>query len=170
MIERGESMQGLPEARTLGAQGWPAPGSRRDAIEGLLLDRRTEVQYQFIQFMSEHLSECSRAFDGDLQEVLILSIIAQAAVDGRRSKGFPKQVNASRIADVTGIPRQTVRRKLVKLGERGWIRQNPNATWEMAGAPDDGVSRERLGVLDGAGLKRLARLYVALEQVMKQDG
>jgi hypothetical protein len=78
---------------------------------------------------------CREHFDGDLDEMLILSIIGDRTLaarrfeglsyddfrSGRRNDGRRKVINVQSIADCSGIPRETVRRKVARLIERGWV-------------------------------------------------
>lgn len=71
-----------------------------------------------------------------MESVLLLATLgqvhlqhAESIVDAGAPDDVPHDANlgwmtASRLADVTGIPRQTVRRKLLGLRERGWVEQN----------------------------------------------
>jgi hypothetical protein len=81
------------------------------------------------------LIECRKHFDGDLDQVLILSSIGERAFTmarahgltydqfqkGQRKAGEPGRINTQSIADSTGIPRETVRRKIALLCEKGWV-------------------------------------------------
>lgn len=126
------------------------------------------AQYHWVQFTTEWLSECSRAFDGDLQMMVILSVVGQPHLEHRlgperRTPNGPvlRSINASRIADVTGIPRETVRRKLERMGQMGWIEQNPDATWSIRVV--DGVApvREVLAGLQEASMRKLSRFVAS---------
>ena len=67
--------------------------------------------------------------DSDSQQILLaykLSGLAEAArQDGGQARfdaeAFKARLNASTIADMTGIPRETVRRKLIKLAAQGLL-------------------------------------------------
>lgn len=67
--------------------------------------------------------------DSDSQQILLaykLSGLAEAArQDGGHARfdaeAFKARLNASTIADMTGIPRETVRRKLIKLAAQGLL-------------------------------------------------
>lgn len=92
------------------------------------------------------LIECRRHFDGDMDQMLILSIIGERTLtperarglsygdflQGRRSPGLPRRINTQSIADCTGIPRETVRRKLRVLIDRGWVRRLEDGTLEVS--------------------------------------
>jgi DNA-binding MarR family transcriptional regulator len=92
-------------------------------------------QYAFVEFLVAHLTDIAKAFDGDLQQALILAVIGQVRLRARRQAevsgdALPPpedlSITASRLADVTGIPRETVRRKLKLLEARGWIARRPD--------------------------------------------
>jgi hypothetical protein len=81
------------------------------------------------------LIECRKRFDGDLDAMLILAIIGDRTLpaervhglsyddfrSGRRADVPQKVINVQSIADCSGIPRETVRRKVARLIERGWV-------------------------------------------------
>lgn len=79
--------------------------------------------------------ECRRLFDGDLDQMLILSVVGGRTMrrgrvpalsygdflSGQRPHRASRTINALSIAEVTGIPRETVRRKIGALKARGWL-------------------------------------------------
>jgi len=88
---------------------------------------------------------CRELCDGDLDQVLILSAIGTRTLMNRRTAGLSytefrkghrpagvsRHINLQSIADGTGIPRETVRRKINSLIERGWVRKNRDNTIEV---------------------------------------
>jgi predicted transcriptional regulator len=129
-------------------------------------------QYAFVQFLSEHLSDCIRSFEGDLQQMLILAVIGQAYTSRFiKLETHPESpeaaVSASRLADVCGIPRETVRRKLKILERRGWIVQNGAQSWSLALDGGRAIARTDLLELNNRGVKRLARMYALFERLME---
>lgn len=92
-------------------------------------------------FLVRHLVRVYAAFDGDLIAAIVLGEVAHhnlsaymaSAADARRrgDDATPRvpdrrdylPTNAFSIAQATGIPRQTVRRKVKALVERGWLIQ-----------------------------------------------
>lgn len=87
------------------------------------------------------LVECRRCFDGDLDAVLIMSAIGERGLTAERSRGLSyeaflrgdraapaRPVNMQSVADSTGIPRETVRRKVAWLIGRGWLSKCPDGT------------------------------------------
>jgi predicted transcriptional regulator len=134
-------------------------------------------QYRFVEFFIDHMSDLSRAFRGDLQSVIVLALIGQkylaairvAIVEGLDVQTLPPErmsTSASRIADVTGIPRQSVRRKLAVLEQRGWISQNPDGTYRMVSEQGGTTARRDLSEVDRRALQRVARLFADLEAMI----
>jgi DNA-binding MarR family transcriptional regulator len=129
-------------------------------------------QYTYVQFFTEHLADCSRRFDGDLQQMLILSIIGQSYlsryinIEGH-PENPPAAMSASRLADVCLIPRETVRRKLKILEDRGWIKQDGEQSWTLVSDGDAVVAGADLMDLDKRAIKRLARMHATFERLME---
>ena len=127
-----------------------------------------QVQYHYVQFLTEHLADCARTFSGDLTKVLVLAVLGQRHIEAQTSAqkdkvaGQPSAMSASRIADVTGLPRETVRRKLEALSDLGWVEQGPDRRWQIAAVAGATTLRSDLKDLDARGLQRLARLFAAL--------
>jgi len=152
--------------------------SRRAAAVAAALDEQYIVyQYRFVEFFIDHLTDVSRAFRGDLQAMLVLALIGQSwinAVRAAQAEGIepadlpPERTStsASRIADVTGIPRQTVRRKLAALEERGWIWRNEDGSCRLAHADGQTAARRDLSDTDRRALRRVARLFTDLEALV----
>jgi hypothetical protein len=129
-------------------------------------------QYAYVQFFTEHLTDCSRLFDGDLQQMLILAIIGQSyinrviKIDGHADNP-PAAISASRLADVCRIPRETVRRKLKILENRGWIMQDGEQSWTLVIDGGAAVAGAELIDLDKRAIKRLARMHATFERLME---
>ncbi|MGA7269059.1 MAG: hypothetical protein ACRCVZ_04260 [Aestuariivirga sp.] len=82
-----------------------------------------------------------QAFDGDLDMFLVLAIIGDRTFSARNADpaltfeawqtgGAPhvatEDINIRSIADFSGIPRETVRRKLAQLIDKGWVVRGDN--------------------------------------------
>jgi hypothetical protein len=111
------------------------------AVDGARLSgRQIELSYLLGCFFSEHLLRVHRLFDGDLTAAIVLATIAQHNVqrfyeevardsshgfDGLVQQGrhvpHLRPCNALSVSAATGIPRETVRRKVKGLLARGWI-------------------------------------------------
>jgi hypothetical protein len=146
--------------------------SRSDEIDAVFQDKYPDVQYVFVQFLSEHLADCSREFNGDMQQLLILAVIGQVFLaDCMRVKGPPlpedtNGISASRLSDVCRIPRETVRRKLKLLEEKNWICQDGEQSWTIVHENGRSKARKGLDSLDRRAMLRLARMHAALERIM----
>lgn len=91
------------------------------------------------------LIDCRRLFDGDLDKLVILSVIGERTLtkdrsrglaypeflEGRRAAPVSRRINAQSIADYTGMPRETVRRKINWLIDRGWVKKNDDGLLEV---------------------------------------
>ena len=86
--------------------------------------------------LTRYLVECRRACHGDLDLFLIMAIVGERTfnavhapesmshsefVSGTVGQIEPLPINLQSIADFSGIPRETVRRKLELLIARGWV-------------------------------------------------
>jgi DNA-binding MarR family transcriptional regulator len=70
----------------------------------------------------ELLVTLRRHFGGDLDRMLVLAVIGSRTLSGGRIDDlWPAAINLQSIADYSGIPRETVRRKLRDLERLGWI-------------------------------------------------
>jgi CRP-like cAMP-binding protein len=92
-----------------------------------------------VSAFTRHLIECRRACDGDLDLFLVLTIIGERTfsprfapdsmshtefLEGTVESVEPVAINLQSIADYSGIPRETVRRKIEQLIARGWVRRD----------------------------------------------
>lgn len=134
-------------------------------------------QYRFVEFFIEHLSDISRTFRGDLQAMMLLALVGQVQIramhtagkTGHDPRSLPPErlsITASRLSDVSGIPRETVRRKLDGLERRGWLVRNPEGAWRLAIADGEAAARRDLSDLDRRALERVALLFRDLESLV----
>lgn len=139
-------------------------------------------QYCFVEFFLEHLGDVSKTFKGDLQQVLVLGLVGQVRLNAVKRAIMSGQdpahlepsetmISASRLADVSGIPRQTVRRKLALLEAQGWIAQAQDGGWYLIVDPQSGESpaKRDLDELDRRARVRIARLVANLEDVADRE-
>ncbi|WP_324826625.1 hypothetical protein [Qipengyuania zhejiangensis] len=99
------------------------------------------------------LTSLRQAFGGDLDSVLILAVIGSAALPqgklppdlsypeftgGSDRDRYASPLNTNSIADITGIPRESVRRKLLAMESKKWVQRGDNGYWEIGpnGASD----------------------------------
>lgn len=100
---------------------------------------REEISLVMSHFFAGYLRDIYHAFDGDLALVIVLAEIAHhstalhctqdgtlkkrpgPAEDGDKEGWTLLACNAFSVAQSTGLPRETVRRKIGRLEERGWV-------------------------------------------------
>jgi DNA-binding MarR family transcriptional regulator len=147
-----------------------ATGRRVDEVEAAFLGQYPAYQYNLVEFLTGHLVDVSREFGGDLQQMLLMAVIGQVHIHRMLTQpeppvadAEPASISASRLADVTGIPRQTVRRKLAALAARGWIEQNGSAAWRLSLVDGDAPARCDLADIDRRAIRRAAGLFANLE-------
>jgi hypothetical protein len=160
-----------------GQQRGRRAAARVEEAQAAFTSNYQAYQYRFVEFFIEHLSDVSRSFRGDLQAMIVLALVGQvylravrAAIQaGRDPRDLPVErlgITASRIADVTSIPRETVRRKLDGLERRGWIHRSPEGSWRMVHENGATAARTDLADLDSRGIERVARLFRDLETLV----
>ncbi len=156
-----------------------------ELYEGLYLSSYLLMQYNFIEFFSEHLVDVCRVFDADLQSVVVLALVGQSELSARIRSNFhtqgampaeavvgrPPGVNASSIAEISGIPRETVRRKLEGLAKRGWIERDSRGLWRIAQQEGEAVAaRRQLVDLELRSMKRISRFLGAMHALAVEKG
>jgi hypothetical protein len=138
----------------------------------VMRERYPEFQYVFVRFMSEHLSDCSREFGGDLSAMLLLAVIGQSHITAMTSQAsrtqgpFSYGLTALKLSDITGLPRETTRRKLAKLNRAGWVQQRSQGWFLIGDDPSNPNARQDLSELDQRGLERLARLHGDISRLL----
>jgi DNA-binding transcriptional ArsR family regulator len=136
-----------------------------------------DYQYCFVDFFVDHLSDLGRVFKGDLQQMMVLAVVGQAKIravraaveagmDPAQAARVQAGLSASRVADIIGVPRQTVRRKLALLRDQGWVLQHADDTWGIAGGEGPGSVRASLAEVDLRAIGRIARLFADLERIV----
>lgn len=89
-----------------------------------------------VHSLTRFLIKCRKSFDGDLDLFLVLAVIGERSYSqqhadpnmtyeefqkGHAATTRTRDINLRSIAAFSGIPRETVRRKIAELTERGWI-------------------------------------------------
>jgi hypothetical protein len=149
------------------------PETTRSAVAAALEANYSTVQYHYVQFLAEHLTDCRKTMGGDFDDLMLLAVLGQRFLRARQDRdagdgGAADRIwmSALRLSDVTGVPRESVRRKLKRLAERGWVTHDPAKGWRVAGTFDVTPVRIDLGDLDRRGLERLGKLVTALLQLL----
>ena len=98
-----------------------------------------KVHALHVAALARHLIACRKVCDGDLDLFLVLTIIGERTFSARNAPAAmsheaflsgtvrdvePEAINLQSIADYSGIPRETVRRKIETLIEKGWVERD----------------------------------------------
>ncbi|MFO1090029.1 MAG: hypothetical protein U1E46_10700 [Hyphomicrobiales bacterium] len=149
--------------------------ARAEDMAALYRQHYLPFQYLTVQFMTEHLIDVSRAFKGDMQAVVILAIIGQTQLarmiannEGSEALTQLYPTNASRIADVTAIPRETVRRKLEKLRDFGWVDRDSDGSWFLKVSDSISQARTDLSELEERSINRYATFVAAFSRLVER--
>lgn len=160
---------GQPSDDPSGEGAGAASESTRSTVSAALLANYPTVQYHYVQFLAEHLTDCRKTLGGDFDDLMVLAVLGQRFLQARQDRdagdaGAADRIwmSALRLSDVTGVPRESVRRKLNRLAARGWVTHDPARGWGLAGSFDRAAARVDLGDLDQRGLERLGKLVAAL--------
>lgn len=118
--------------------------------------------------LSQFLSDCRTTFDGDLELLLVLTVIGERTFSKRHAdptltfeqfthgaaEGTPSlEINMRSISDSTGIPRETVRRKVQELISKKWVEKRDDGS--LLATP---LARAELEPLTLATIKYLSRV------------
>ena len=159
-----------------------APSFDRELFFQTYLSRFAEFHFMWTVFFVGHMSDVRRQFD-DLEDALLLSALgmnplaeilklskAQGDPVSHAFGSFPRihaPTNAMRLAELTSIPRQTVRRKLKAFAAKGWVEQKADGTWHIKQNNDGGsaVSQDLLS-LNAKLIQDISRLIESFIQKM----
>jgi|GEM_PF-799630 len=156
-----------------------SPAAAEALVHRAFAERFVEAQYSWTSMLLDHLV-ATRQRIGDLDTALILGVVGLSTLGAARrdlqqvppgtmpdhaGNSLPAgtMINAHSLAAITGIPRETVRRKLSSLAKAGLIEQLPTGAWCLA--PDDrGGARARADLHDLTrdAIQGLARVYARL--------
>jgi hypothetical protein len=107
-----------------------------DVIDEELTQGFGRIWPQHVAALTQFLIDCRRHFDGDIDLFLALCIIGDRTFSARHAPPDmtfetwnaskvedvqSEEINVQSISDFSGIPRETVRRKLNILVEKGWV-------------------------------------------------
>jgi predicted alpha-1,6-mannanase (GH76 family) len=145
-------------------------------FELMMRHHYVRTYHYWVQLLTEQLCDCSRAFGGDLQRLLILSIIGQAHFSAmlrdagpdqrvRYDAAAPHGVSTTRIAEITAIPRETVRRKLEQLAAQGWIVRDGNGLWRMTASETGTRARDDLTLLESRTVSRVSQFLAVMNRM-----
>lgn len=108
-------------------------------IDETILKNFGQVWPRHVLSLTRFLIACRRTFDGDIDLFLVLCVIGErtfsqrSMLSGLSYEQFsspnlnptdPEDINIQSISDFSGIPRETVRRKLNILMAKGWVERD----------------------------------------------
>jgi hypothetical protein len=146
--------------------------------------RFIEFQLHWSVFMAAHLFKVRSHF-GNLEDPQILcalglgplaKVAASARAAGnseslRWGAAYKEQVGTSAmsLADMTGIPRQTVRRRLQAMEGLGWVCQSDDHLWQLA-VQEDGSPRLSIDLFDihSTLVEDLGQLLIRFADLLRQ--
>lgn len=91
--------------------------------------------------LTKFLIECRKHFDGDMDLFIVMCVVGDRTFSEMRANKdihfedwqssmeneiIPKDINTLSISEYSGIPRETVRRKVNSLIQKGWIARDEN--------------------------------------------
>ena len=122
----------------------PKPSNPHVISQERYEQRRGEIRLHMSHFFVPYLTGIYQAFDGDLAAAIILGEISHHntapffSADHHQNEQLQKLqddvvhwqhmqgCNAYSISCATGIPRETVRRKVAAMKKKGWLEEVPN--------------------------------------------
>lgn len=158
-----------------------APPSVEEAFQRAYAERFAEYHLAWSVFFVGHMADLRSHF-GDLEDALLLAAfglgpLAQKLRRARRERDAAGLVygsrpanggwtNALRLAEVTGIPRETVRRKLEAFRRRGWVEQAEDRSWRVVVLPDGSSPLAAdMKAANAEFVARLARLMAEFKRI-----
>lgn len=143
------------------------------------VDRHREITYLTGRFLGEHITRVYHLFDGDLIAAIVLATVAQhnlqrfyddvahradetfdELLDRERHVEHMRYCNALSVSAATGVPRETVRRKVRMLEEKGWLKVGERG--ELLVAPRIGKRFEAFDQKTNVEFERYARAVLKI--------
>jgi hypothetical protein len=136
----------------------------------IVQDNYVTFQHEFIEFLVAQLIDFRKVFNGDLDELLIFIFISRNHLREERGRlqeqdqenFWPAPPTLSRIAELTGIPRETVRRKLRAMQSRGLLEKVDQDKWQVTLRGDQPTIRVDYEQFWQREMRRLVKLVRAL--------
>lgn len=146
-------------------------------------DARFDKAFSLVAFavnrhLVDHMRRIGQELDTDLESVLIWGSLAHLNVAGLlhpgadpaaalgpdgMTNGTLKPIRLTDLAQVTGLPRETVRRKLMHLKERGKAEQTADGLWQATRSGVDAATHE----FTRGSTRRLLHAAKEIEAILK---
>lgn len=124
------------EGRFIAREPRPIP-REAEPVPGYLDQDAMRFFYRWGGHLSAALIRIRARFDGDLDQYLLYLVFLLTELSQTISAGGPEQhfarrgLNALSLSDITQIPRETARRKLLTLAERGYLRRSGDGLFTL---------------------------------------
>jgi hypothetical protein len=149
---------------------WTMPDARAPLPSTVVADNYIKFKHEFLEFLFAELVDMRTIFEGDLDTLLIFISISRYYLRDERSHpgagdadfGAQHHLTLSRIADITRIPRETVRRKLKQLEARGLLERGANDNWRLTVRDGQPVIRTTYEDVWRREMQRLVKLVRSL--------
>ncbi len=129
-----------------------------------------KFQHEFIEFLFAHLVDMRVIFEGDLDALLIFISVSRYYLRDERANpdmseeelGANRHLTLSRISELTGVPRETARRKLKLLESKGLLEKGPYDNWRLKVQDGQPVIRTKYEPVWQRMMQRLVKLVRSL--------
>ncbi|WP_363350160.1 hypothetical protein [Methylocystis echinoides] len=147
--------------------------AKPDIPQTIVEENYVKFQHELLEFLFAHLVDMRAIFEGDLDALLIFISISRyylrdERINAASEEAGPQQhhhhLTLSRIAQITTIPRETVRRKLSLLESKGLLERGPNDGWRLVVKDGRPVIRARYESVWQRVMRRLVKLVRALKE------
>jgi DNA-binding transcriptional ArsR family regulator len=131
-------------------------------------ERDVLIKHAFLEFLFDELVDMRPIFENDFDSMLVYTAISRFYLMNERvglseeNARSPTSLTASRIAEWTKIPRETVRRKLLQLESRGLLERGPRDAWRVAQKDGQPVIRTEYREAWRRELNRIVRFVKSL--------
>lgn len=125
------------------------------------------------RFLVDHMRRASHELELDLESLIILGVLAHTNISASVTPGQPltselpiaiTPIRTSDISVICNIPKETTRRKLEKLKDRGIISRNAEGLWLINGSGID----EKTRTFTKETIKRLLQTAKSIEALLEQ--
>jgi DNA-binding transcriptional ArsR family regulator len=134
------------------------------------------IKHEFLEFFFGELVDMRPIFENDFDSMLVYTAISRYYLRNERvgladaaAPSLASGATASRIAEWTRIPRETVRRKLLRLESRGLLERGPRDEWRVAQRDGQPVIRTEYAEEWRQELKRIVRFVASLKDHIQQS-
>jgi hypothetical protein len=130
-----------------------------------------QFKHEFLELLFGVLVDERPIFGNDLDSLLVYTAISRHYLRDERFGLSPDEddvdqrggLTASKVAESTRLPRETVRRKLHQLGSRGLLEKGPRDEWRVAVRDGQPVIRTQYSHEWQREMKRIVKFVRALK-------